>query len=140
MNSRAAMAAEGAAPRLGRRAAMAIGAAVFTVLQLAWSFGHAYAGWKGAWVMKTGTGIVIAFMLFLLTGLFVTAWRHQPADLLRRVGCVTLGAMGAIAVLLMIVGPGNLWPMVLIFNGGIVGVATLMGGAVGAALGAARSG
>jgi hypothetical protein len=117
------------------RIAMAIGAATFGVLQIVWSLGHAYGGWRGAWIMKAGTGFVVCFAVFLVIGAAVVAYRHRAGELLRRVGSVVLGAIVGMGVALIIVGPGNLWPLVLVLDGAVIGGAALLGGLIGTALG-----
>ena len=115
--------------------AMAIGAVTFAMLQIIWSFGHTYGGWRGAWIMKAGIGFAVCFAAFLIIGAVVVAYRHRAGDLLRRAGSVTLGALGAMVVALLIVGPGNLWPLVIVLDGIVVGGAALLGGVIGTALG-----
>jgi hypothetical protein len=114
---------------------MAIGAATFAILQIIWSLGHAYGGWRGAWIMKAAPGFVACFVVFLVVGAVVVAYRHSAADLLRRAGSITLGAIVAMIVALFIIGPGNLWPLVIALNGAVIGGGVLIGGVIGAALG-----
>ena len=40
---------------------------------------------------------------------------------------------------LLVVGPGNLWPIVIVFNTAIIGGAALFGGVIGAAVGKSRA-
>ena len=114
---------------------MAIGAATFAALQITWSLGHAYAGWRGAWIMKSAPGIVVCFAVFFVVGAVVVAYRHSPADLLRRAGCVMVGAIVAMIVALLIIGPGNLWPLVIALDSVIIGGGMIAGGVIGAVLG-----
>ena len=115
--------------------AIAIGAVTFAMLQIIWSLGHTYGGWRGAWIMKAGTGFAVCFAVFLIVGAAVVAYRHRAGDLPRRVGSVTLGAIGAMVVALLIIGPGNLWPLVILLDGIVIGGGALLGGVIGTALG-----
>jgi hypothetical protein len=115
--------------------AMAIGAVTFAMLQIIWSLGHTFGGWRGAWIMKAGTGFAVCFAVFLVIGAVVVAYRHRAGDLLRRAGSVALGAIVAMVVALLIVGPGNLWPLVIVLDGIVIGGGALLGGVIGTALG-----
>lgn len=115
--------------------AIAIGAVAFAMLQIIWSLGHAYGGWRGAWIMKAGTGFAVCFAVFLVIGAFVVAYRHRAGELFRRAGSVVLGAIVAMVIALLIVGPGSLWPLVMVLDGIVIGGAALLGGVIGTALG-----
>jgi hypothetical protein len=117
------------------RVAMAIGAVTFALLQIIWSLGHAYGGWRGAWIMKAGTGFAACFAVFLVIGAVVVAHRPRAGDLFRRTGSVVLGAIVAMVIALIIVGPGSLWPLVIALDGMVLGAAALLGGVIGTALG-----
>lgn len=120
-------------------AVMAIGAATFAALQLTWSLGHAYLGWRGAWVMKAASGFMACFLAFIVVGVVVAAHRHQSGDLLRRAGAVTAGAILAMIVALLLIGPGNLWPLVIVVDGVVVGSGVLLGAVIGTAIGGRHS-
>ena len=108
------------------RVAMAIGAATFAMLQIAWTIGHTYGGWRGAWIMKAGAGFAACFVVFLVIGAVVVAYRHRAGDLPRRAGSVALGAIVAMVVALLFVGPGNLWPLVIVLDGIVIGGGALL--------------
>src|SRR5438067_1539283 len=107
---------------------MAIGAVTFAVLQIIWSLGHAYGGWRGAWIMKAAPGFAACFITFLVVGAVVVGYRHSATDLLRRTGSVTIGAIAAMTIALLIIGPGNLWPIVIAFDSVVIGGGVLIGG------------
>jgi len=53
------------------RIALAIGAATFATLEIAWAIGHHFLGWKSAWIMKTGTGIGMCLAAFIVVAVWV---------------------------------------------------------------------
>ena len=112
-----------------------IGAVVFAVVQVIWSLGHTYSGWRGAWVMKSALGIAFCFAVFVIAGALVIAYRRKPAELPKRAGHLWLGAMAALVVALLIIGPGNIWPLVVALDGAIIGGGVVIGAVIGAALG-----
>ena len=117
----------------------AVGFAAFTLLQLAWSAGHSMLGWKGAWVMKTAGGIGAAFVLFAALGVFAVAFRFKPAELMKRLVALIGGGVVAMVGALLVIGPGNLWPLVIVFDTAIIGGAALFGGVLGGAVGRGRA-
>ncbi len=117
----------------------AIGFAAFTFLQLAWSAGHSMLGWKGAWVMKAAGGIGAALVLFVALGVFAVAFRFRAAELMKRLLALLGGAIVAMVGALLVIGPGNLWPMVIVFDTAIIGGAALFGGVIGGAIGRGRA-
>lgn len=111
---------------------MIVGAAVFATVQVLWSVAHAAGAVRGAWVMKTGLGIGLCFGAFVIAATFVSALQPRGSGLANSILGVVGGGLLALCVALALVGPGNLWPIVIVFNGVIIGVATLVGAAVGA--------
>ena len=124
---------------MSRGLLFAIGAAAFTALQTAWSLGHSMLGWRGAWIMKTGEGIAACVVVFAIVSAAAIAWRFKPAELMRRALAMLAGAIVAMSVALMILGPGNLWPLVIVFDGVIILGALLFGGVIGGVIGGRRA-
>jgi hypothetical protein len=114
-----------------RELAFAIGAAAFAAAQIAWSLVHAHAGWRDPWVLKPVPGIVLCMGLLAVAAAFAAAWRRRPGFFIERVAFVAAGAIAAMIVALMIVGPGNLWPIVIVFDSVII-IAAVTVGAVAA--------
>ena len=110
----------------------AIGAATFSALQILWGLGHAYGRLRGPWIMKTGSGIGFCFAVFVVITAVVCAYYRKPNGLAKCVGAIALGAIAAITVALFLIGPGNLWPIVIAFDGAIIGAAVAVGAAIGA--------
>ena len=113
--------------------AIVVGAATFLGVEALWALGHAQGMLRSAWIMKTGAGIGVCFLVFLVAAAVFSA--RQPAA--TGVGAcarpLALGALAGIAIALAAVGPGNLWPLVLVFNGVIAIAAVFAGCALGAA-------
>ena len=66
---------------------MAIGGATFAALQIIWSLGHAYGGWRGAWIMKAAPGFAACFVVFLVVGALVD-WNSRVPALFNDLGDV----------------------------------------------------
>jgi hypothetical protein len=116
-----------------RSVGIAIGAGTFAVLQTIWSLGHANAGWPGAWITRSGDGVITCFSVYSVIGVFVVAYRYNAPELVKRAMAVTVGATVAIvAASLSVGGLGNLWLPVVAVNSAIVGAATIVGGVVAA--------
>src|SRR5439155_8913546 len=109
-----------------------IGVATFSALQIFWSLGHVYGGLRGAWIMKTGLGIGFCFAVFVLITAVVCVCYRKSKALAKCGGAIALGAIAAMTVALFLIGPGNLWPIVIAFDGAIIGAAVAVGAAIGA--------
>ena len=110
----------------------AIGMAMFSVLQIFWGPGHAYGGLRGAWIMKTGACIGLCFAVFVVITAVVCACYRKPNGLAKCAGFLALGAIVAMTIALFLIGPGNLWPIVIAFDGAIIVAAVVVGTAIGA--------
>jgi hypothetical protein len=108
-----------------------VGAATFSALQVSWALGHALGASRSAWLMKTGSGIGLSFCVLLLLGAVVSARARGVSGPAKTAMPVALGAIAAMAVALLVIGPGNLWPLVIVFDGAIIGAAVLIGGTNG---------
>ena len=111
---------------------MVAGAVVFATVQVLWSVAHAAGAVRGAWVMKTGLGIGLCFGAFVIAATFVSAMQPRDGGIANCVLGMVGGGLLALCVALVFVGPGNLWPIVIVFDGVIIGAAALVGAAVGA--------
>ena len=109
----------------------AIGAAAFAAVQVIWSLGHVFGGWRGAWVMKSGSGIALCFASFVVVSAVVCAFRGKTKGLWNCAVSIAIGAIVAMAIALFVVGPGNLWPLVIAFDGAIIGAAVGVGAIIG---------
>jgi len=109
----------------------AIGAVTFAALQIFWGLGQAYGRLGGAWIMKTTVGIGVSFAVFVGITTAVCACYRKPNGLAKCIGAVGLGGVVAMSVALFLVGPGNLWPIVIAFDGAIIGAAVAVGVAIG---------
>src|SRR5438105_10183736 len=109
-----------------------VGAATFSALQIFWSLGHMYSGLRGAWIMKTGLGIGLCFAVFVVITAVVCACYRKPNGLAKCAGFLALGAIVAMTIALLLIGPGNLWPIVIAFDGEIIITAFVFVSAIGA--------
>ena len=91
-----------------------------------------YSGLRGAWIMKTGLGIGFCFAVFVVITAVVCAYYRKPNGLAKCGGAIALGAIAAMTGALFLIGPGNLWPIVIAFDGAIIGAAVAVGAAIGA--------
>jgi hypothetical protein len=108
---------------------IALGAAAFAGIEGFWSLGHRLAGVPSAWVMKTGLGTSMCFIGFIVASSVTCVWRGK-ARVVNTAAALLLGALAGIVVSLLIIGPGNLWPIVVAFDGAIVGFAIALGAAI----------
>jgi hypothetical protein len=112
-------------------ASLSIGAGAFAVAQGIWSSGHAFAGWRGAWMLKSPAGIAFCLALVAIISAVACAYQRKPNILVNCAVFVWLGAVVAMAVALMIIGPGNLWPLVIAFDSVMIGAAVATGAVFG---------
>jgi hypothetical protein len=111
--------------------AAAVGATAFAAAQGIWSLGHAYAGWKGTWMLKSGSGIVFGLAVLAITAAVICALQRKPNTVVNCAVFVAIGAIAAMTVALFLIGPGNLWPIVIAFDGAMIGVAVAVGALIG---------
>ena len=109
--------------------AFLLGALSVGIAQTIWSIGHAYFDWPSAWILKPNAGVVLSMSLVALAA--AGACFYRRANIFVQLLCVGLGAFAAVAVGLFVVGPGNLWPIVLIIDGTIVSGAVALGSLIG---------
>jgi hypothetical protein len=108
----------------------AIGALAFGIAQGAWSVGHAHGLWRGTWMLKTGSGVAACFVLFALVAAVACAFRDRGRGLGDCIAALVAGAVVALAVALMIVGPGSIWPLVIALDAVIIALAVGVGAAL----------
>ena len=77
------------------------------------------------WWLNSGTGV--AAMLVCLTAIACLAGRGSSE--IRRARAIALwsGAMVATTAILIVIGPGTIWPLVLLFAGVLLAGAVLLG-------------
>lgn len=108
-----------------------LGATSFAVAQIIWTLGHSYFGWNSPWVLEPGSGIVLCLSLLVATAGVASFCRRKGDAVIIPIIFVALGALAATIAGLLIVGPGNLWPLVLIVDAVMILVAVCVGAAVG---------
>jgi hypothetical protein len=86
----------------------------------------------GGWWLDSGQRVLRACVIFFAIGLVVGLWRSQEAW--NRAAALWAGAIAGSTGVLFRIGPGNLWPIVLVFAAAISGGAVFAGTALGLAL------
>jgi predicted Abi (CAAX) family protease len=114
-------------PALG----LLLGALAFGIAQAVWSIGHAYLAWPSSWVLEPNFGIVLCLTLLAIAAGVASFYRRKRDGVIVPIIFVVLGALVATIIALFIVGPGNLWPIVLVVDAVMVTVAVAVGGALG---------
>jgi hypothetical protein len=106
-----------------------VGAAAFLgahlVQTLAWQTW--FHGSYDPWFLNSGRAVALTVALLVVAGAIVSAadWRESVV----RGANAAAGALAAMIVILAIVGPGNLFPIVIAF-GGVIAVASTGAGAL----------
>lgn len=104
------------------------GAATFVVVHsvavLVWPRVDRATGVTDAWWLDSTSTVVAVFVLMTVTSWF--ALRSHRRSLVASAITWPAGAMLAMAIGLFIVGPGNIWPLVLIVGWGIIGIAAAL--------------
>ena len=84
--------------------------------------------WTGWW-LNSGTGVTYTVALLLLLAACVGSWR--PGSPWARAIALWAGAMTGLAASLVCIGPGTIWPIVLIVSSALTACAVLAGISVG---------
>src|SRR5712664_1975896 len=107
------------------------GAVAFGATECLWLLGHHFAGFPNNWVLKPTAGIAFAAFVLLLTSSVMTAARKGDLSWLQCFALASVGAYAAVVASLFLLGPGNLWPLVLVLDAVIVVVAVFAGALLG---------
>jgi hypothetical protein len=113
------------ASRTGTAATVVLGFAATVVL-------HAANGW---WLNSARQAVPTMLALFLLA-LLTALWR--PARPWASAAALWVGAFAAMAIILFSIGPGNIWPIVLVAAAIVSGAAVCVGATIAAAAGRLR--
>ena len=108
-----------------------VGAGAFAMAEGSWILGHMFFGFSSAWVLEPTSGIVFCALVLLLSATAMAATREDDLTWLQSFAFMSIGAYGAVTVLLFLVGPGNLWPLVLLIDGVLVVPAVFAGALLG---------
>jgi hypothetical protein len=84
------------------------------------------------WWLNSGREVLRTSLVLLALGLFVAVWRRESPWC--RAVALWAGASAAMIVALFLAGPGTIWPIVLLFAGGIAAAAVFGGTVTGVAL------
>ena len=107
------------------------GAVAFGATECLWLLGHYFAGFPSAWVLKPTSGIAFSALVLLVTSSVMTATRKDDLSWPQCFVLAATGAYAAVIASLFLLGPGNLWPLVLILDAVIVIVAVFAGALLG---------
>jgi hypothetical protein len=84
--------------------------------------------WTGWW-LNSGTGVAFTMSMLFLLALFFASWRAgSPWP---RVIALWVGSMTGMAASLFWMGPGTIWPIVLVVSGIITACTVMVGSGVG---------
>ena len=108
-----------------------VGAIAFGVAEGIWLLGHFVFGFPSLWVLEPTSGIVFCALVLALSAIAMAATRGDDVTWLQSFAFISLGAYGALIVVLFLVGPGNLWPLVLLIDGVLVVPAVFAGALLG---------
>lgn len=117
-----------------------VGALAFGGAQAAWSVARAHDLVRGTWIMKTGTGILACMAVFVVAAAVAFAMHGKGAQVSDGIVAMEAGAVVAVIVALFIIGAGGLWPLVVVLDALILGVAIAIGAGLAFLVRQARSG
>ncbi|MBP7147873.1 MAG: hypothetical protein KBD01_10040 [Acidobacteria bacterium] len=110
----------------------ALGLGVFLLLQLllvlTWELVFAWAEVHEPWFLNSGKALVssCAFIFICTVVILLARRRSSIADVLALTAGIVLGS----AIVLVSLGAGNIWPLVLIFGSVLCTVSVVLGAAV----------
>lgn len=108
------------------------GVAAFGISQLFWSATHrTLFDSTQDWVLEPNAGVALCLLMLAAASATMCAIRGNSDSLKRPMLSVGLGAFLGCTVALFIIGPGNLWPIVLVFDAVLIVVAVVVGGFIG---------
>jgi hypothetical protein len=87
-----------------------------------------FDGQQDPWFLNSGPAVGFTALCMLGAGAVASAsWVRNRADVLTHAANVATGAVLAMTVVLMSVGPGTIFPIVILFGGAIVLVSSAVG-------------
>ncbi len=108
------------------------GGAAFGAAEGIWALGHHLWEFPSAWILKPTSGIVFCALVLVLSGAVMAATRKGDMSWLQSFALVATGAYSALVLILFFVlGPGNLWPLVLLLDAVIVFPSVFVGELLG---------
>ena len=103
-------------------ASVVLGAAMFLVTHLVviskWTTW--FDGQQAPWFLNSGRAVGFTALCLLVAGLVASAsWARDRDDAMTHSANVAAGALVAMTVVLFFVGPGTIFPIVIVFGGAI---------------------
>ena len=83
----------------------------------------------GGWWLNSGTGVLRTVLVLLPLGVFAALWRSGGPWV--RASALWAGAISGTTVVLFSIGPGTIWPIVLMFAAALTAAAVFAGTALG---------
>jgi hypothetical protein len=102
------------------------GAVAFAACQIIWLTFFKFS--SSNWVLEPTPGVLMCSMVMILTGSVCTYIFHAR---LRNLIFFIAGACVSLTLMLFIVGPGNLWPIVLVIDYLMMTALTVIGWLIG---------
>ena len=119
---------------------VALGAVVFVaghlVLMAGWREWFQPAGDYPPWFLNSGPAVAFTAGLLFIAGVLIgLANRGVPREAIVAGANLAAGAAAAMCVVLMVTGPGTLFPIALTIGAGIAAISSIMGALTGSWLG-----
>lgn len=118
---------------IGGSLALLSGMALFSAVQ-AWLF-RSTAPVPGiedsGWFLNAGRGVATVGLAFMIAGTLVGLVRRDAASGVKGATLIVAGGAVAMVVILFLIGPGNIFPIVIAFGTVIIGAATALGTGLG---------
>ena len=86
----------------------------------------------GGWWLNSGTGVLRTVLALVALGVFAALWRSGRPWV--RACALWAGAISGTTVVLFWIGPGTIWPIVLVVGAGITAAAVFGGAFLGSLL------
>ena len=121
---------------MNRWSSFGIGAATFAVVQLIetamWRQWFDVNGLYPPWFLNNGRAVTLVAISLFIAAVVSGATGGRAGQAAIRSGCwLAAGAFVAMAVVLLVIGPGTIFPMVLVFGALLAGVSSIAGTLVG---------
>jgi hypothetical protein len=120
--------------------AAVVGIVAFAVAEGGWLILRRFTGDSSRWVLEPTIGLLFAGAILFAALVWLGLRAGAPRPGITGQGCVAYCAVClSITALLFVIGPGNIWPIVLVIDYAIVAVFILTGWGVGRLIARLRS-
>jgi hypothetical protein len=108
-----------------------VGAVGFLGAEAWWVFRHPDPGGQWPWVLEPASGILFGMVVVLLTAAVAVGVRPRGMGWLKGAALGSAGVATGVVIGLFMVGPGNLWPIVLVLNALMLLPSLVLGSSLG---------